>query len=119
MSQAILPSDFSVNVVTGVDPLRLKLRFRLHNGSASSIRLSGIKAHLFCGGAYVGSVAGAALDNPFVYVSPANPTIDRGKSVDISIDITPVYIPLVLAPTGQWLLSSFVKHRGPDQLGSY
>lgn len=89
MSEAIIPSDFSVNAVPGVDPLRLKLQFTLHNGSASSIRLNGIKAHLFCGGAHVGSVAGDVLDNPFVHVSPESPTIGRGKRVDISIDITP------------------------------
>ena len=109
MSEAIIPSDFSVNIVTGVDPLRLKLRFRLHNGSASSIRLNGIKAHLFCGGAHVGSVAGAALDNPFVYVSPANPTIGRGKSVDISIDITPdIYLWFWLLPDSGYSLHSSI-----------
>lgn len=89
MLEAIRPSDFMVSVVTGVDPLRLVLRFKLHNGSASNIRLNRITAHLFCGGAHVGSVAGAMLDNPFVHISLETSIIGRGKSVDLSVDITP------------------------------
>jgi len=52
-------------------------------------------------------VAGAVLDNPFVHVSPASPIIGRGKSVDISVDITPdIYLWFWLLPDSNYSLHS-------------
>lgn len=107
MLEAISPSDFKVSIVTRVDPLRLSLGFRLHNGSASGIRLNKVTVHLFCGGAHVGSVVGAVLDNPFVHVSPKNSTIGRGTGVDLSVDITPdIYLWFWLLPDSGYSLCS-------------
>lgn len=108
IADAIIPSDFEVSVNTGVDPLKLVLRFKLHNGSASNIRLNRITAHLFCGGtAHVGSVVGTMSHNPFVDFSPESPKVGRGKSADISIYITPdIYLWFWLLPGGAYSLHS-------------
>ena len=105
MSDAVIPSDFSVDVGTGVDPLRLRLGFKLHNGSASSIRLNTVAVHLFCGGAHVGSVVGDALGNPFIQVTPPHTTVAKGKNATITIDITPdLYLWFWLLPDSGYFL---------------
>ena len=53
ITDAITISDRRVELVSGVDPLRLRLRFKVHNGSASNVQLERITIHLFCGGAPV------------------------------------------------------------------
>jgi len=107
MLEAIIPSDFVVSVVTGQDPLRLSLKFILHNGSGFVIRLNKVTVHLFCGGSHVGSVVGPVLDNPFVDVSPRSSTIGRGVDVNLSIDITPdIYLWFWLLPSGGYDLYS-------------
>lgn len=108
IADAVIPSDFKVSVNTGVDPLKLILRFKLHNGSAAGIQLNRIAVHLFCGGAaHVGSVVGVVSHNPFVDFSPASPKIGRGKSVDISVYITPdIYLWFWLLSDGGYSLHS-------------
>ena len=89
VADAIVASDFKVIVVTGVDPLRLKLRFKLRNGSASGVRLNRLVVHLSCGGAPVASLVGAIAEYPSIEVDSSYLKLDRGKGASISIDFTP------------------------------
>jgi hypothetical protein len=94
VADAITISDRRVELVSGVDPLRLRVRFKVHNGSASDIKLEKINLYLFCGGAPIGSVSGEIKNNPFVDVGGNNLeirqfTIKRGNLTDVSVEITP------------------------------
>lgn len=111
MTESIIASDFKVSLVTGVDPLKLKFQFKLHNGSATDIKFHRLIIHLFCGGAHVGSVTGGVTDSPFVRVGPSGVNIRPGRKADIFVEIIPnVYLWFwLLADAGYSLETSSVE----------
>lgn len=108
VSDAVIASDYKVDLVTGVDPLKLRLQFKVHNGSTSDIQLKRVAVHLFCGDAHVGSVVGQVTENPFIKIS-FDPRIRRGKRAEVSIDFTPsIYLWFWLLSSGGFDLRSSV-----------
>jgi len=86
--KGVVCSDFKVTVVSGLDPLRLALEFKVHNGSPSTIILNMTAVHLYCGGeAHVTSVVGTTLDNPFVTAD--NFKLKTGESTTVVINMIP------------------------------
>jgi hypothetical protein len=110
VAKSIMISDREVCLVGGVDPLRLRVRFRISNGSASVVRLRSIVVYLYCGGALVGSVVGDTSNNPLVSPNGVNVRIRRGESIDVSVEITPsIYLWFWLLPSSNYdLVSSSV-----------
>lgn len=107
VADAIVASDFKVTLVTGVDPLRLRLRFKFHNGSASSVQLNRLIVHLSCGGAPIGSVVGTITENPCIQVGNSNLKIGRGRDTSVTIDFTPdIYLWFWLLPNSGYHLNS-------------
>jgi len=107
VAEAIVISDREVDLVSGVDPLRLRVRFNISNGSASAVRLRSIFVYLYCGGALVGSVVGDTRDNPLVSPKGVNACIMRGAPTEVSVEIIPsVYLWFWLLPSSNYELIS-------------
>lgn len=103
VAKSIVISDREVGLVGGVDPLRLRVRFKISNGSASAVRLKSIFVYLYCGGALVGSEVGDTRNNPLVTPNGVNVRIMRGESIDVSVEITPsVYLWFWLLPSSNY-----------------
>jgi len=86
--KAVVSSDFKVRIVGGVDPLRLALKFKLHNGSPSTVTLNRLAINLYCSGeAHVSSVVGVILDNPFVSADKFR--LKTGESTNVVINVIP------------------------------
>ncbi len=108
---SIVLSDFELRVVTGEDPLKLRLGFKLHNRTGSTVAVKRVALHLFADGAPVGSVVGDVIDTPFATVSDER--VKSGHSVEVSGVVVPDFWYWLRLYSGFSLLQSSIELATP------
>ena len=98
ISKSIVATDFKMDVAMGTDPPMLRLTFDVHNGSSAHIQFIRASIHVYCGGVYIGSVAGKLTETPLIKVSQPKPK--HGQTANWSVNMVPDLYAWTYLPDG-------------------